>query len=37
MGTISLSQLFILGLLIMLMFGDFPKLFKRIKKNFKKK
>ena len=37
MGTISLGQLFILCLLIMLLFGDFPKLLKKIKENFKKK
>lgn len=37
MGTISLTQLIILGLIIILMFGDVSKVFKKLKKNIKKK
>ena len=35
MGTISISQLFVVCLLLLLMFGDISKFSKKIKKNFK--
>lgn len=32
MGTVSISQLIVLSLLIILMFGDFSKIIRKIKK-----
>lgn len=37
MGTVSVSQLLVLSLLLILMFGDFSKILKNIKNFLKKK
>jgi hypothetical protein len=35
MGTVSVSQLFVISILLVLMFGDFSKIIGKIKKNLK--
>jgi hypothetical protein len=37
MGTISITQLIVLSLLVILMFGDFSKILNKFKEKLKKK